>query len=140
MLNKTPRIGKEIPAFCGKCKLERTHTIAAMDADGTVRKVTCSMCGSNHNYRQKAASPAKSGRTPKANGKGSRSREQAAFSPDPKRPVRAYNMDTSFSTGDVINHPKFGLGSVELTRPPNKIEVRFQEGKKVLLHNMKDFR
>ena len=34
MLNRTPRIGKEIPAFCGKCKLERTHTIAAMDADG----------------------------------------------------------------------------------------------------------
>jgi len=140
MLNRTPRIGKEVLAFCGKCKLERTHTIAAMDADGTVRKVTCSMCGSNHNYRQKAPAAAKSGRTGKANGKATRSKEHAAFSPDPKRPVRAYNMDTSFSTGDVINHPKFGLGSVELTRPPNKIEVRFQEGKKVLLHNMKDFR
>jgi hypothetical protein len=142
MLNRTPRIGKEINAFCGKCKMERTHTIAAMDADGTVRKVTCSMCGGNHNYRQKSAATPKVGRTPGANGRGTRTRskESAPFSPDPKRPVRAYNMDSSFSTGDVINHPKFGLGSVELTRLPNKIEVRFQEGKKVLLHNMKDFR
>jgi hypothetical protein len=139
MLNRTPRIGKEIPAFCGKCKLERTHTIAAMDADGTVKKVVCSMCGSSHNYRQKAAEATKSPRTPRGNGKG-RSKEPAQFIPDPKRPVRTYNVDTNFSAGDVINHPKFGLGSVELTRPPNKIEVRFQEGKKVLLHNMKDFR
>jgi len=139
MLNRTPRIGKEISAFCGKCKMERTHTIAAMDTDGTVRKVVCTMCGSNHNYRQKAASPAKTTRASKGNGK-SRSKEPAQFTPDPKRPVRTYNMDTNFSAGDVINHPKFGLGSVELTRPPNKIEVRFQEGKKVLLHNMKDFR
>jgi len=37
--------------------------------------------------------------------------------------------------GDLINHPKFGLGCVETIKPPNKIEVRFQEGKKILLHN-----
>jgi hypothetical protein len=49
-------------------------------------------------------------------------------------------MNNSFSAGDVINHPKFGLGAVETALPPNKIEVRFQEGKKMLLHNMRNFR
>jgi hypothetical protein len=44
-------------------------------------------------------------------------------------------MNNNFAAGDVINHPKFGLGSVEVSFSPNKIEVRFQEGKKLLLHN-----
>ena len=58
----------------------------------------------------------------------------------PEDPVKSYDMNTNFLAGDVINHPKFGLGSVEVSFPPNKIEVRFQEGKKLLLHNMKNFR
>jgi len=44
-------------------------------------------------------------------------------------------MSKYFTEGDLINHPKFGLGCVENIKPPNKIEVRFQEGKKILLHN-----
>jgi len=44
-------------------------------------------------------------------------------------------MSACFMEGDLINHPKFGLGCVETIKPPNKIEVRFQEGKKILLHN-----
>jgi hypothetical protein len=69
-----------------------------------------------------------------------RAKESNAFSIDPKRPVKSYDMNNSFSAGDVINHPKFGLGAVETALPPNKIEVRFQEGKKMLLHNMRNFR
>jgi hypothetical protein len=49
-------------------------------------------------------------------------------------------MNTNFYAGDVIKHPKFGLGAVETSHPPNKIEVRFQDGKRVLLHNMKNIR
>ncbi|MFY9570243.1 MAG: hypothetical protein WAV20_02420, partial [Blastocatellia bacterium] len=69
-----------------------------------------------------------------------RTKESNTFTIDPKRPVKSYDMNNIFSAGDVINHPKFGLGAVEIALPPNKIEVRFQEGKKLLLHNMKNFR
>jgi hypothetical protein len=113
-----------------------------MDGDA-VKKVTCSMCGSLHNYKQKAAAdaaaPARATKKRAATGT-KRSREAAAFSIDPKRPVKSYNMDSNFSAGDVINHPKFGLGSVESSPGPNKIEVRFQEGKKMLVHNLKSMR
>ena len=100
------------------------------------------MCGSTHNYKVKpAAVPAGAGSGTAAAGKrkvGSRRVKEAdAFNIDPKRPVKSYDI---FSTGDVINHSKFGLGAVEAAIPPNKIEVRFQEGKKMLLHNMKNFR
>ncbi|HLG14498.1 MAG TPA: hypothetical protein VJH03_08360 [Blastocatellia bacterium] len=153
MLYKKARVGKEISAYCGKCKLERTHTIAAMDGEA-VRKVTCTTCGSNHNYKAKApvgaaAKPKKVKQqpdvdgavVPKAKPSGTkRTRDKNAYSIDPKRPIKSYNMNSAFATGDVINHPKFGLGNVETALPPNKIEVRFQEGKKLLLHNMKFFR
>ena len=144
MLYRKPRVGGEIAAYCGKCKEERTHIVSAMDGD-IVRKVTCSMCGGNHNYKQKApvsasatASAGEGGARKKAGSR--RSKEDAVFVIDPKRPIKSYDMNTSFSAGDVISHPKFGLGAVETSLPPNKIEVRFQEGKKLLLHNMKNFR
>src|ERR1051325_1375054 len=141
MLYRKPRVGLDITAYCGKCKSERTHTIAAMDGD-MVRKVTCSMCNGTHNFKVKepmkkeGARPV--GRPPKSGS--SRKSKEAAYSIDPTRPVRQYNLDTNFAIGDVINHPKFGLGSVEATYLPNKVEVRFQEGKKTLIHNMKNNR
>lgn len=145
MLYRNPRVGLEISAYCGKCKEERTHVIAAMDGE-VVRRVTCSMCGSTHNYKVKPA-PAAEGATAgaaatptKRRASSRRTKEANAYSIDPKRPVKSYDMNNIFSAGDVINHPKFGLGAVETALPPNKIEVRFQEGKKMLLHNMKNFR
>ena len=143
MLYRKPRVGQELSAYCGKCKDERTHIVAAMDGE-VVRRVTCSMCGSTHNYKVKpvaAADRAASGDAPVKRKTGSRRAKEAnAFTIDPKRPVKSYDMNNIFSAGDVINHPKFGLGAVETALPPNKIEVRFQEGKKMLLHNMKNFR
>jgi hypothetical protein len=145
MLYRKPRVGQELNAHCGKCKEERTHIVHAMDGE-IVRRVTCSMCGSTHNYKVKpAAVPEGAGSTagaaPAKRKTGSRRTKDAdAYNIDPKRPVKSYDMNNIFSSGDVINHPKFGLGAVEATLPPNKIEVRFQEGKKMLLHNMKNFR
>jgi len=103
------------------------------------------MCGSTHNYKVKPAAAADSGAAadaaPVKRKTGSRRAKEAnAFSIDPKRPVKSYDMNNIFAAGDVISHPKFGLGAVETALPPNKIEVRFQEGKKMLLHNMRNFR
>lgn len=128
----------DISAWCGKCKFDRTHVIAAMDGD-KVRKVTCSMCNSTHNYKNAPSSESKSGstKTPRSSKSSGSSRKSTGFSIDPNRPVKNYNMGSGFSEGDVINHPKFGLGSVLAITSPNKMEVRFQEGTKILLHSTK---
>lgn len=139
MLYRKPRVGQELNAYCGKCKDERTHIVAAMDGE-VVRRVTCSMCGGTHNYKLKPVAPTNGETTAPTKRKSTRrTKESDTFNIDPKRPVKSYDMNNIFSTGDVINHPKFGLGAVEGAMPPNKIEVRFQEGKKLLLHNMKNF-
>jgi hypothetical protein len=145
MLYRKPRVGAEIEAYCGTCKEERTHTIMAMDGD-IVRRVTCSMCGGTHNFKRKeAAATAATGASsdaPKTKRATSsrRTKEGQAFSIDMSRPQKAYDMNHNYSAGDIISHPKFGPGLVETSLPPNKIEVRFQEGKKMLLHNMKNRR
>ena len=110
-----------------------------MDGDA-VRKVTCSMCKGTHNYKEKAPVKPTERATRTRSPGGARAKQANSFMIDPKRPVKSYDMQNNFSAGDVINHPKFGLGSVEISFPPNKIEVRFQEGKKLLLHNMKNYR
>jgi hypothetical protein len=139
MLYRKPRVGQELNAYCGKCKDERTHIVAAMDGD-VVRRVTCSMCGGTHNYKLKpVAAPNGEAAAPTKRKSTRRAKESDTFNIDPKRPVKSYDMNNIFSAGDVIKHPKFGLGAVETSLPPNKIEVRFQEGKKLLLHNMKNF-
>lgn len=144
MLYRKPRVGAEIESYCGSCKEDRTHIVAAMDGD-IVRRVTCSMCGGTHNFKHKAAASASttaSGDASKTKRAASSRRTKAsqAFTIDPSRPQKAYDMNHNYAAGDVISHPKFGPGLVETTLPPNKIEVRFQEGKKMLLHNMKHFR
>ncbi len=101
------------------------------------------MCNSTHNYKLKPAAAndaaATEGTPKKRRTSSRRAKEANAFSIDPKKTPKSYDMNNIFSAGDVINHPKFGLGAVEIALPPNKIEVRFQEGKKMLLHNMRNF-
>jgi hypothetical protein len=101
------------------------------------------MCNSTHNYKLKPAAAndaaATEGAPKKRRTSSRRAKEANAFSIDPKKTPKSYDMNNIFSAGDVINHPKFGLGAVEIALPPNKIEVRFQEGKKMLLHNMRNF-
>jgi Zn ribbon nucleic-acid-binding protein len=135
LLFRKPNVGKEVTAYCGRCKDERTHVVTAMDGD-SVKRVTCSTCGSTHNFKQLPAS------RQKPRERGTRTQKKAGktetFTIDPRRPVKNYDMQTSFAVGDVINHPKFGLGEVQTSISPNKIEVRFSADTKLLLHGMKN--
>jgi hypothetical protein len=43
-----------------------------------------------------------------------------------------YDMNRVFRVNDLLSHPNFGLGVVQLIITPNKIDVLFQNGKKRL--------
>jgi hypothetical protein len=51
----------------------------------------------------------------------------------PERQVRPYAANQTFAVGDVIEHPKFGRGSV-LSCMAQRIEVEFPDGKHTLVH------
>jgi hypothetical protein len=51
----------------------------------------------------------------------------------PEKPVRTYGASQTFAVGDLIEHPKFGRGTV-ISALPQRIEVEFADGKHTLVH------
>jgi Zn ribbon nucleic-acid-binding protein len=135
--------GDIIEAACTRCRAILNHTIVAMVEDRVVR-VECNTCHGVHNYRAKTEK-----KTPAAS---TAVREKQAVSRQPKNEPAAserdewealcsncaidqaipYDMNGKFRTNDLLNHPTFGLGIVKNIIPPNKMEVLFQQGKKLL--------
>lgn len=122
------RIGEEIDAYCGRCRLERTHRIVAQDADGTVRKVICGMCNSYRAYRPPKEDSKPRSTTPRV-------KSSKVVEEDFGLPSRNYNMRENFDVGEVIAHTTFGVGKVVAVRDFNKIDVKFSDGVKILLQN-----
>jgi hypothetical protein len=48
---RTYRAGETVEELCRVCKIDRLHTIIAVDADGRPLRVQCDYCGSQHNSR-----------------------------------------------------------------------------------------
>jgi hypothetical protein len=51
----------------------------------------------------------------------------------PEKPVKPYAASQTFAVGDVIDHPKFGRGSV-VSCLAQRIDVEFADGKHTLIH------
>ncbi len=137
---KKLKAGNEIDSRCLKCKDITNHTIIAM-AEEKVAKVQCNVCGGRHNYR-----PAKPEKTATKKKKAT-PRKSTAISKEAKAiayfekmiegrdqaMALAYEMTGNFQEEDLLDHPVFGLGLVTRTIMPNKIEVLFKEGSKLLI-------
>ncbi|MEA2176182.1 MAG: hypothetical protein QOD00_3774 [Blastocatellia bacterium] len=121
---KRVRLGDEVQTHCGRCKEERTHQIVALNSGGGIERVTCLTCQSTHLYRDRQRE------TKKAGTKVSRQPAVKALS---QAAARAYSPQATFAAGDVVSHPKFGLGEVVEARG-GKIDVKFGGEKRTLLH------
>lgn len=54
---------------------------------------------------------------------------------DEKIDPSSYAMKLSFELGELIEHPKFGLGFIQDTIGKQKVSVFFEDSEKVLLQN-----
>ncbi|WP_353118917.1 hypothetical protein [Nitratidesulfovibrio sp.] len=57
---------------------------------------------------------------------------KVAMTRNPAENNRKYSMNESYEQGEIIDHPVFGPGEVRAVLRPDKVEVLFQEGLKVL--------
>lgn len=140
---KVVSAGDHIAAKCTKCKDTTNHTIVAMVGQKVVR-VQCNICSSTHNYRadlpkkQPASRSAAVNKVTGTSAAATRSSNKAQRDWDDlletAKPADAapYSMNTLMKEGLLIMHPTFGLGQVLSTSKPNKMEVRFQCGIKLL--------
>lgn len=131
--------GKEVLSYCSKCKLNLAHTIIAMKDINTVGKVICNTCKSVHVHKdpstaKKKAATKKTGakRTTKAQQMQNLWIEKVE---NAEVEAKKYSIREKFVIGDVIDHPKFGMGLVEATLGDDKIEVLFKMEEKILIHN-----
>jgi len=135
--------GDNVESRCTRCLTVLNHTIVAMVGERVVR-VECNTCHSVHNHpREKtAAKPAprtsgmkstpvsrKSGKDP---GSAEREEWESLRGAMEGKPAQAYDMDGKFRANDLVEHAVFGLGIVLRVAGPNKMDVLFQSGKKLL--------
>lgn len=147
MSTKKLSAGDIIDARCTRCRDILNHRIVAMVGDKVVR-VECNTCGGVHNYYPPptlkpvktpggSATPRKSAaatpRTPKKDPQQSDREEWRALHSSMRldRAI-AYDMNAKFRADDLVDHPVFGLGVVKLIVVPNKMQVLFEDGIKLL--------
>lgn len=140
--------GDIIEARCTKCREVLNHRIVAM-VEGKVVRVECNTCNGVHNYYPppsakaakvpRAAAASKTRSTP-AVPRASRKdpaeverEEWASLQPtfDHEKAL-PYDMNSRFLVKRLILHPVFGLGVVKVVTVPNKMQVLFKDGIKLL--------
>ena len=142
-----PDAGQEIDSQCLKCKRVTNHIIIAM-AEEKIAKVECNVCGASHKYRppkikkpkavkKKKAVAKKTPKKPINEIKAEAHFEEIMDGLDPST-AKPYSMTETFRKNDLIDHSSFGLGLITSTILPNKIEVTFKVGSKILICNLKN--
>ena len=110
-------------------------------------RVQCNTCGGIHNFRRaeepKAATVSKSGavtrktvpsprKTKMEPGALDREEWESLAPSFVKERAVAYDMNAKFRVNDLVEHPSFGIGVVKSIVGPQKMEVLFHVGKKLL--------
>ncbi len=135
MTTKAPSAGEHTLSRCSKCKETTNHTIVAMVGD-RIARVECNVCGSVHNHRG-TTPPKPRTNTPRNPSQPRKNRSQlqweSLMAAADKGAAIPYNLKTPIKTGDLINHPSFGMGIILSTTRPNKMDVIFENGIKRLL-------
>ncbi len=142
------KAGQEVDAYCTKCKMDLLHRIVAVYENKPVN-VECRTCKSTHRYRAPKSAPAAvSNRASSASSTTSTPSAPRARKPIPEDHValvpptgariHPYRMTARFMKDQWISHKNFGVGVVTCELGPEKIEVRFDGGTRVLVHGVTD--
>lgn len=143
MISRKLSAADTIEARCTRCRAVLNHTIVAMVGERVVR-VECNTCHGVHNYHAEAEpkTPAARASVRKAESAPRKAKKEPGAADreewEALRPTMAqeravpYDMNGAFRVRDLVEHPLFGLGVVQRVIKPNKMEVLFQVGKKLL--------
>jgi hypothetical protein len=121
---------------CNTCKDVTRHTVLAWKDDKPGR-VRCFDCRDEHNFRAPPPSKEERARITAERLRLKKIAEDcerwAELRPNMlETKAKDYSMDGLFKKKDIIKHPVFGLGQVQKTAGPHKVEVLFEGGTKVM--------
>jgi len=129
MVNKTHSVGDIIDARCSKCRNVTNHLILAI-VDTKPVNVECNTCKGVHRYR----APVVRQVTKRAGDAPTVKQEEWDSLRSSMNDIAAkeYDMDMAYRVGAIIKHPNFGIGLVQRLVGNRKMEILFEEGKKIM--------
>lgn len=119
---------------------------------GAPKRVLCLTCNKQHNFRRPKAEGAGAASAASASTASSSTKSaKKSSATTPKGPSAArewqtnvadrdssdfvpYSIHTTFETGQLVDHPKFGWGYVKETLASQKLCVLFKDGPRTLVH------
>ena len=133
--DRTP-VAQNVVALCTKCQLQLNHVVVAHNEKGTVERVRCLTCGTEHKFHSdKKKAPRKTAKKhPVAPRVDFAKIFEELAEKFKDKPALSYSMSGSFKKDDVIDHQTFGKGIVTQAYP-DKMEVAFSDGPRVLVCN-----
>lgn len=145
-VEKTYQAGDAIESKCNRCKDVRMHVVVAMNG-GEIVKVQCKTCGSLHKHPKaaKAASTTTRPRGARAVAKTVKALKNAAeqvqdwenaLNGKDMGAAKPFGSADSAREGGLIDHPKFGVGVVQKLVAPDKMEVLFRNGPKLMVRSI----
>jgi hypothetical protein len=133
--------GDIIEARCTKCREVLNHRIVAMVEEKVVR-VECNTCKGTHNYypppsvksprKVVVKAPAVPRVSKKDPAEAEREEWQSLQLTIQNETAFAYDMNGRYRVRHLIQHPVFGVGIVKSVIVPNKMQVLFKDGTKLL--------
>jgi len=127
--------GQEIDSFCARCKTDTPHTVVSR-YDEEIRRVRCNTCDDVHAFRRPRGEDGEEPAEQPVRKKLTKAKPtwEQMISKRKSSP-RSWGPDEVFCELDVIAHAVFGIGFVSELIGQNKIEVTFQNDKRILIHN-----
>lgn len=147
--------GKEVDAWCTKCRMDLSHRVVAVVA-GQPRRVECQTCHTQHNYRAPKGAKSPIPREEKAPGEKAAKPAKSSKKAPAKRVTKAesqliadwttkvhgqlekaftnYTIAQVFKVDQLVRHKQFGEGYVAEVLGDNKLIIVFRGGSKTLIH------
>ncbi len=141
--DQTPKVGQEMVAYCpsSRCKCDTAHVVMRV-YETEIRRVRCLVCNDLHAFR-----PARGGEeeeteevplSQRLKTKPSWDDAMKQVSETDLRNCSPYSVRGDYQELDIITHPKFGVGFITELLPDDKVEITFQDDKRVLIHRRGD--
>jgi hypothetical protein len=121
----------ELIHWCTRCKLDLNHRVIRVE-NGVPMRILCLTCQSDRVYRPKSLSTRKAAFGKAAALKLAKENALREKLQENKRTPKAYSMEGMYKVDDVISHQTVGLGLATEFVAPDKMQIFFDDGMKLL--------
>jgi hypothetical protein len=138
--DEADEVGSDVEAYCPKCKADTTHVVISKYEE-EIRRVQCNPCGDVHSFRKPRGETEDDVPEPVS------ARKRAAlkklnwdefFAKKSQNDAKPYEFRERYKENLIVRHPKFGVGFVSEVVSDSKVEITFQDARRILVHNRRD--